>query len=105
MVQLSQMVKFIEENYQKDISRDDIIAYGKVSANTGNRIFQNLLGESPIQHLIHVRILHASKLLRQSDLTVSEIAFQCGFHDSNYFSLQFKKITGLSPRDFADAQR
>lgn len=100
MVQLGQMVKFIEENFQNNISRDDIIAHGKVSANTGNRIFRNLLGESPIEHLIRVRILHASELLRQGNLTVSEIAFRCGFHDSNYFSLQFKKITGLSPRKF-----
>ena len=74
---------------------------GEVSISVGSRIFQEFLHETPIGHLIRVRIDHASELLRRTDLPVSEIAFRCGFRDTNYFSLQFKKTTGLSPREFA----
>lgn len=105
MVKLGQMIKFIDENFRQDVSRDDIMAAGAVSISVGSRIFQEFLHETPIGHLIRVRIDHASELLRRTDLPVSEIAFRCGFRDTNYFSLQFKKTTGLSPREFAGRHR
>lgn len=105
MIRLSRMVRFIEEHFQQDISRDEIMKAGEVSISVGSRIFQEFLHETPIGHLIRVRIDHASELLRRTDLPVSEIAFRCGFRDTNYFSLQFKKTTGLSPREFAGRHR
>ncbi len=101
MVKLSRMVKFIEENFERDISREEIIAQAGVSISVGSRIFQEFLHESPIEHLIRARLGHASELLLRTDLPVSEIAFRCGFRDSNYFSTLFKKKTGISPRKYA----
>ena len=71
----------------------------------GTRIFKELLGKSPFEYLIQTRIHHAAELLKNTDKSVSDIAYECGFHDSNYFSLQFKKATGLPPRDFAKRHR
>ncbi len=100
MIKLSLMLKFIEENFHRDISREEIMAQAEVSISVGSRIFQEFLHETPVGYLIRVRINHATELLRRSDLPVSEIAFRCGFRDSNYFSLQFKKATAQSPREF-----
>ena len=45
------------------------------------------------------------KVLRHEDVRVTEAAFQCGFHDSNYFARQVRKIAGRTPRQFQKASR
>jgi AraC family L-rhamnose operon transcriptional activator RhaR/AraC family L-rhamnose operon regulatory protein RhaS len=99
MTKLSQMTKFIEEHFRRDISRDAIMAKAGVSVSVGSRIFQEFLRETPIGYLLRTRINHASELLRRTDLPITEVALQSGFRDSNYFSLQFRKITGRTPRE------
>lgn len=100
MIQLSLMLKYIEENFANELTLDDIAAHGNMSISTANRLFNEMLKESPIGYLVKTRISHASELLGQGALSISEIAFRCGYSDSNYFSLQFKKCMGVSPRGF-----
>ena len=105
MVRLTRMMQIIEKNYAKDITRDRIMREGMTSNAVGTRIFKELLGKSPFEYLIQVRTRHAAELLKNTDKSISDIAWECGFHDSNYFSLRFKKATGLPPRDFARQHR
>ena len=105
MIRLTRMMQFIEQNYAKDITRERIMREGMTSNAVGTRIFKDLLGKTPFEYLIQTRIRHAAELLKNSDQSVSEIAYECGFHDSNYFSMQFRKVTGLSPREFARRNR
>jgi AraC-like DNA-binding protein len=56
-----------------------------------------------MQHKENLRIAHAKKLLLENESTISEIAYTCGFVDSNYFSKRFKQITGVSPSEFRNA--
>ncbi len=105
MIRLSRMMQFIEQNYAKKITRDRIMREGMTSNAVGTRIFKDLLGKTPFEYLIQTRIRHAAELLENSDQSVSDIAYECGFHDSNYFSMQFRKVTGLSPREFARKKR
>ena len=105
MIRLSRMMQFIEQNYAKKITRDRIMREGMTSNAVGTRIFKDLLGKTPFEYLIQTRIRHAAEHLKNSDRSVSDIAYECGFHDSNYFSLQFRKVTGLSPREFARRNR
>lgn len=100
MVCLTRMTQFIENNYAKDITRDMIIHAGKTSTAVGTRIFKELLGQSPVEYLNHIRLNHAVDMLQNTDAGISEIAYACGFGDSNYFSLRFKKKNGISPRAF-----
>ena len=48
----------------------------------------------------NLRITQAKKLLREGKFSITEIAFQVGFNDSNYFSSCFKKATGISPLEY-----
>ena len=96
MMRLSMMLRFIEKNYMKDITRDEIVAAAHISASSGSRIFQKLLGKKIIEHLTQVRIDHAATLLSRN-IKITEIASQCGFKDSNYFSTVFTHFTGKSP--------
>ena len=99
MIRLSRMMHFIEKNYMQDISRDDIVRSAGISPSSGSRIFKQLLNMSIIEYLTQIRIDHAKEKLRQN-LRVSDVAFQCGFRDSNYFSTVFGRITGVAPTDY-----
>lgn len=64
------------------------------------RLFKSELGITPTDMLTEKRIENAKKLLsthRTPELSVAEVAFSCGFYDSNYFTRVFKKVTGMLP--------
>ena len=52
------------------------------------------------EYLSYVRLEHASQELRSTDHSVTEVAINCGFSDSNYFKDAFKKMYGISPRAY-----
>lgn len=94
------MEKFINDNFQNNIGRDDIIAQASLSRTTATRLFSFYSKQTPMQYLLNVRLNHACTMLQQTTRTITEIAYDCGFNDGNYFSLQFHKHIGLSPRDY-----
>jgi AraC family L-rhamnose operon transcriptional activator RhaR/AraC family L-rhamnose operon regulatory protein RhaS len=61
------------------------------------RTFAKATRLPPFEYLIQLRLQNAMRLLRNSRLTVSQIAFEVGFNDSNYFTRQFSKRKGVSP--------
>jgi AraC-like DNA-binding protein len=99
-LRLGELLSFMEENYSQPITLAQLIERSHMSQTSLIRTFQRVLARAPMEHLISIRISAARQLLRGSDLTITAIAFQCGFNDSNYFSRQFKKIVGASPREF-----
>ncbi|HRU00786.1 MAG TPA: AraC family transcriptional regulator [Victivallales bacterium] len=94
------IISWINENYQKEISLKDIIAKANTSRRNLFRLFKKMTGKTPIQYLLEIRIHHAMHKLRETSIPISEIAEDCGFHDQNYFARFFKKLTGVSPKDF-----
>ncbi len=64
------------------------------------RSFRKNLNQSPIEYLISYRLNEAKKLLRSSELPITEICYECGFSDSSYFGKAFRKAYGLSPREY-----
>jgi len=62
--------------------------------------FQNATGCSPQEYLLNLRIHHAVELLQNSDQSISNIAFSCGFFDSNYFCRKFRQVMKVSPSRF-----
>ncbi|UKI33111.1 MAG: helix-turn-helix transcriptional regulator [Lentisphaeria bacterium] len=62
--------------------------------------FRRIVGDSPIAWLLSLRLEKAAHLLRSTSLPVADIAEVCGFRDSNYFSRQFRRKFGCSPRTF-----
>lgn len=62
-----------------------------------SRLFRRVNGQSPMQFIVSLRITHARHLLRESSLSVGEIADRLGYADVYFFSRQFKEQTGVSP--------
>ena len=65
-----------------------------MSERTFLRRFREATGCSPADYLIRTRIRHAAKLLERGNTSITSVAFHCGFEDSNYFTRQFRKVTG-----------
>jgi len=65
-----------------------------------NERVKNYSGFSPINYLINIRISEAIKLLKQPEISVTDIALDTGFYSSQHFSTTFKKLTGYRPSEF-----
>ncbi len=102
MSRLADILAYMEKNFRKPIKLKDLARKAGVSQCHLTRLFQKNYGDSPINYLIRMRIDYARKLLLLGgkDLSISEIAAEAGFNDSNYFDRQFKKISGMSPLQY-----
>jgi len=93
----SQVVSYIEGNYQRPVALEALADVAGVSKNTLLRTFRRCYGVSPIDYLIRHRLKRARDLLDRRDLSITDVAFQVGFMDSNYFSRQFRRVYGKPP--------
>jgi AraC-like DNA-binding protein len=105
LLAMGEVLSYIEQRLRDPIAVRDLTRVARMSESTLNRTFRRVLGRSPLEHVIRARIARASEMLRKGDVRVTEAAFECGFGDSNYFSRQFRKITGMSPRRFRQLSR
>jgi AraC family transcriptional regulator len=67
------------------------------------RQFRTVFGQTPYQYLVAIRLEHAAKKLKSSDIPVSELAWHCGFNDPSAFGRAFRKSFGLSPERYRAA--
>ena len=94
---------FINRNYMKDLSLEDISRYCNISSYYFSKLFKQETGENYVEYLNKVRIGNAKKMLSESDVSIKEICYSVGFSDPNYFSRAFKKYEGVTPSEFKDA--
>lgn len=99
---LKDMIAYIQENYQRKITLQEIAGAGNVSATSCCKIFQKYVNQSPNAYLIEYRLRNGLVLLRDTDLTVTEICFEAGFSGPSYFSERFRKAFGCSPLEFRE---
>lgn len=100
LLNLALSLAYINKHYAEPITIEMLAHYMHMSVRNYSRIFHQAYGVSPNNYIIQLRIQHAYALLRNPQLSVSEIAYLCGFQDSNYFSRQFKRSSGLTPTHY-----
>ncbi len=89
--------EYISNNITENITLKSLSDKFSVSQAHLSRKFKKTVKTGINEYIKYVRILHAQKLLSETTLPITEIAEQCGFNDSNYFSTTFKKAIGASP--------
>jgi two-component system, response regulator YesN len=85
------------------LSLNEVAAQVSFSPNHFSAVFSDESGETFRDYLIKTRVTQARKLLRTTGLKISEVAYQCGYNDPHYFSIIFRKHTGLTPQQFREA--
>jgi two-component system response regulator YesN len=97
--------QYIENHYNETLSQTDIAREFDVSAGYISTMFKKYNDIGFSECVAQAKIMHAKKLLIEGELKIYEISDAVGYSDSYYFSKVFKKITGLSPKDYAAQQR
>ncbi len=94
------MVSFIYQHYAEQISLNEIAASGNVSRSKCCLIFKHYLQQSPVDFLNTFRLKTSCNLLRNTEKSITEIAFSCGFNHLSYFSKLFIKNFDCTPREY-----
>lgn len=96
---LKDSIEYIQNNYTKNISLQEVADLANISKYYFCNVFKEFTGYTFNEYLNCIRINKAIELLTTTEMPITEIAFLCGFNDSNYFSRKFKQITGKTPID------
>lgn len=94
------VLEYLNENYPKKITLDKLSSNFFVSKFYLCKQFNKELKISIMSYLLKLRISKAKELLISEDIALEKIAERCGFSSANYFSLMFKKETGISPLNY-----
>lgn len=101
-----QAKKYISTHFSDpDLSLNEVAARINFSPNHFSAVFSVETGETFRDYLARKRVEHAKKLLSTTRLKCGEIAFQCGYNDSHYFSIIFRKNCGMTPQQFRDSSQ
>lgn len=92
-----QICRYIQSHLEEDISREDIACHVGLNPEYVSRLFKQETGVNLVNYLQTVRLRTACEWLKQSSLSISEIAARLGYDNFAYFSKIFKKFTGLTP--------
>jgi len=71
-----------------------------MSKATFYRSFKKEFGISPLEYILSEKIKNAKQLLKHPELSIKKVSFECGFNDVNYFVRLFKKMEGITPRQY-----
>lgn len=95
---LKQMIALMAENLEEPIPRDEIASAVDLSNRQMERLFVRYLKVTPKRYYNTLRLERARNLLRQTDMSLAEIAIACGFETPTGFSKTYRKIFGCQPR-------
>jgi AraC-like DNA-binding protein len=102
---LEAVQSYMLENLDRQLDLDTLAATAKLSKYHFSGKYKALTGYSPIKHFLNMKMEHACHLLDTSELSVKGVATALGYEDQLYFSRQFSKTVGVSPRAYRRSVR
>ncbi len=97
---IHEALSYIEQNFQNDITVEDIAKICGLNRSYFGKMFKNSTGKTPQQFLITYRMIKATELLKLTKLSISDIGNAVGYPNQLHFSRAFKNIYGISPREW-----
>lgn len=105
LLRVGNVIGALENDFSKDWKLEELLKIAHMSRSNLMRVFRKATGQTPIEYLVRLRIQRSMELLQNTDLSITEIAMEVGFNDSNYFTRQFRRILNESPRQFRTHQQ
>lgn len=93
-------ILYINTNLTADLSLSSLAEIGHINPSYLSSIFKNEVGQTITEYTTQRRIQQAKHLLTSTRLQIQTVAQHCGIPDVNYFSKVFKKVTGMTPKEF-----
>ena len=91
---------YISANYASKLTLEELAAHVHLHPNYLCHLFKENTGQTVFDYLTHVRIHHARILLRETKLTIAQIAYQTGFSGVDYFTKKFKESMNMTPTQY-----
>ncbi|MNZ81475.1 Arabinose operon regulatory protein [compost metagenome] len=101
---IKEIITYIHHHFDQEISIQSLSEKFYLSPTYLSQLFKKEVGENFVEYLSHRRIEYACKLLAETEMTVSQIGEKCGFNDYFYFTRIFKRLNGMTPTQYRDAQ-
>lgn len=101
---IQKAIKYVEDNISKsnELSVEELSRYLGMSRVHLYKKLLSITGKTPIEFIRTIRLKRAAQLLRESQLNISEVAYQVGFNNPKYFSKYFKEEFGMLPSAYQD---
>lgn len=97
---LKPVFEFIEQDCTQQITLNSLAKIAEMNPNYFCRLFKEITMQTPIEYVMHYRIEKAAIMLSSYNMSNIEIALECGFNDYSYFIRTFKKIKGITPKQY-----
>lgn len=101
---VTNVVRYMYKHLREDLTLDRIAAEFELSKSYLNAIFRKHTQHAPMDFYINLKMKEACKLLRSTELYIYEVAQNLGYKDQYYFSRIFKKVVGISPREYKESE-
>ena len=95
--EITDIVNYMREHLGEAMSLHSMAARANLSANYFSNLFTQQTGRSFVSYLNQMRLEQAQMLLKDGDMTIQEVAWQCGFPNASYFNRIFRRMVGMSP--------
>ena len=105
LTHLKSALAYIHQNYQQRITLDELSRISGLTPKYFCRYFRSMVHRTPMDYLNYCRIQNACVLLEQTQQSVTQVAYACGFNDSSYFTRCFKSQTGVTPLSWRKSHR
>ncbi len=102
---IREAVAYIENNYQRDMTIEEMADALRLNRSYFGKIFRLSTGKSPQRFLMNYRMIKAAELLAGTERPINEIGQSVGYENPLHFSRAFKTIYGVSPRDWRKRKR
>jgi YesN/AraC family two-component response regulator len=96
--------EYIDQNYSEDLWLTGLSQRFNVESSYLSKTFKNTVGENLMFYISKTRVEKAKALLCKKELNITDIALLVGYGDYSYFSRVFRKMAGLSPREYREKQ-
>lgn len=97
---ISRTLEYIRTHYKEGISLEKTAEVLNITPEYLSMLFKREMGMNFSVFLKEFRISHAKRLLKGTDMKIYEVAQECGYSNSNYFTKVFKEVTGISPAEY-----
>lgn len=102
---IQEAIHYMEQNFQNDISIEEIAAVCGINRSYLGKIFRNSIGRSPQEFLMNYRMVKATELLKLTTLSIADIGNAVGYSNPLHFSRAFKNVYGVSPREWRNENK